>query len=71
METRSLSLGFLCLGYSLDPALVQKYEKYDVVAEARQPMSRWHFDYEGKQVVDERIQSTVHEKFPRQMSHRL
>ena len=53
------------------PHLVKIDYENDVVPEARDPVSGGHGDDEGKQVVDESVESLVHESSPRQVGNRF
>ena len=55
----------------VDLTLIQVHKKHDVIAEARQSVHGWHLNDESEEVVDERVQGTIDEFFPRQIRDRL
>ncbi|MFN9900397.1 MAG: hypothetical protein ACK55Z_16725, partial [bacterium] len=57
--------------HAIGPTLVEVDQKYQVVSEDRETMQRGHFDYKGKQVIDDCVQELVHHCTPGQVGNAL
>lgn len=53
----------------IDPALVKVDEEHHIISEASYPVHHGHLDDEGKQVVNEGIESLVGEHPPREVGY--
>ena len=67
-ETKLVDSGLVLL---VDVPLVEEDEEHDVVPEASKSVHGWHFDHEGKDVVNEGVESLVGHHPPRQVGDRL
>ena len=62
---------FACWIHAINPALIQKDNKDNVVPKAGQPMGKWLVDDKGKQVVNDGVERAVYHHAPGQVGNRL
>ena len=66
-----LFLNWTAFIYCVDISLVQVHEKDDIISKDAQSVHSWHFDDEGKKVVDKGVDKFIHQVSPWEPTYAL